>query len=401
MKKTVIIGGGASGMMAALAAAENGAETILLERQSRVGRKLLSTGNGRCNLTNTQPFDGHFHGEEPEFSSFALSSFSPEQSIAYFQSLGLATTEQYGGRVYPMSNSANSVVDVLRYALRAFGVSVLLGFPVTEIIKAEGRFHVKYEGGCVSADSVIIACGGIAGGKLGGVTDGYRLLESFGHTRTPLYPALVPVSVNSEFPRALKGVRVECAVTLKSKNSVSVKSIGELQFTENGVSGPVVFDLSRSAAISGGVLSVDFMPDFSEEQIMDTLRNRKAVLPDLEAGSLAIGLLHNRLAVVVAKAAGVKPSSPAVTLSEWELFKIAEQCKHFSLPVKGVSGFENAQITVGGIRTVDFIPQTMESRLCPGVFACGEVLDVDGDCGGFNLRWAWASGRLAGLYASR
>ncbi len=384
----LIIGGGASGMLAALSASEDKSNTVtLLERQGRVGRKLAATGNGRCNITNTGTPEGHYHGEDPAFPLAILCQFD---ELKFFSSLGLLCTEQYGGRVYPHSDSANSVVDVLRFALDASGVNVITSAQVISARKKADQFAVTTDSNTYYADSLIIACGGRAGGKLGGTKDGYELLQSFGHSCTKLHCALVPVTTEGDYTRSLKGIRCEASLSLGN-----CRSAGELQFVENGISGPAAFDISRTAAFSfGEPVSIDLLPENAD--ILPVLQSRRSSMPELEAGSLLTGILHNRLGLVIVKYCGIRPSAPLSSLSENDLENIAYACRHFTLTVKGVGDFDNAQITVGGIRTCEFQADTLQSRLVPGLYACGEVLDVDADCGGYNLRWAWASGYLAG-----
>ena len=397
MKIVVIIGGGASGMAAALTAAEEKENSvILLEQQSRVGRKLLATGNGRCNLTNTGAALGNYHGQDPAFALPALKAFPPEAVLAWFRTLGLVTTEQYGGRVFPLSESAGSVLDVLRFALASAGVAVHAGEAAKRLENSRGKLTVVTDQASYRADAVIVACGGKAGGKLGGVSDGYALLSSLGHRCTPLYPALVPLKTDTDYPRSLKGVRVEAAVRLVRGGRLCGESRGELQFTEKGVSGPAAFDLSREASVGGGELILDFLPDLSEEEVLALLRRRQELSPELENGSIFAGMLHSRLGMAVVRASGVRPSGIVGDLTARDFSNLSKTARAFCLRVTGTDSFDNAQITAGGICTDGFDPDTLESRLVPGVFACGEVLDLDGDCGGYNLQWAWASGRKAG-----
>ena len=398
MNTVIVIGGGASGILAALTAAENpNNRVLLLERQQRIGRKLLATGNGRCNLTNTGAAPENYHGEDPDFVRPTLSAFGPEDALRYFHRLGLLTAEEYGGRVYPLSNSANSVLDVLRLALDRAGVEQRCAAPVKSLRREKRGFAVEIEGEPLQGDAVILACGGAAGAKLGGVMDGYQLAKSLGHKRTGLYPALVQLVTEPEYPRALKGVRAESALTLTRRGFALAKSRGELQFTDNGVSGPAVFDLSRAAATGGEglTLHIRLLP-LEEAEILSLLRERQAGYPELPASEIMTGMLHNRLGRMLVKYAGLSPNTPLRELMEAELGTLARACVDFRLPVKGTEGFDHAQVTAGGLRTADFDPATLESRLVPGLFACGELLDVDGDCGGYNLQWAWASGRLAG-----
>ncbi len=397
MKTVLVIGGGASGILAALTAAEDPQnKVLLLERQQRIGRKLLATGNGRCNLSNTGAGPAHYHGEEPDFVRPALERFPPEEALDFFHRLGLLTVEEYGGRVYPLSDSANSVLDVLRFALDKAGVEQRCAAPARSVRREKRGFTVETDEGALYADRLILACGGAAGGKLGGGMDGYRLAKSLGHRRTGLYPALVQLTTAPEYPRALKGVRAACRLRLKRRDTELAAAEGELQFTEKGVSGPVSFEVSRAAATGGEGLTLEirFLPFGADAEAL--LAKRQDAFPALPAAEIFTGMLHNRLGRMLVKYAGVDASKPLRELDGEERRRLAQAAVAFRLPVTGTEGFDSAQVTAGGLRTEEFDPETLESRLVPGLFACGELLDVDGDCGGFNLQWAWASGRLAG-----
>lgn len=397
MTDTIIIGGGAAGMAAAIAAAEAGGRVTLIERQSRVGRKLLATGNGRCNLSNRAAGDGtHYHGEQPGFSRAALARYGVEDTLAWFRALGLITAEEPDGKLYPYSNMAGSVLDVLRFALERPGITVRCGERVTALRRERGGFAVETETDRLRAGRVILAAGGCAGAKLGGVTDGYQLAAALGHSRTALHPALVQIKTDPTYPRALKGVKADAAVHLLRGRERLAETRGEILFTEYGVSGPAIFELSRAAATGGeGLrLSLDLLSGWTEAETAAWLRaRRRAGLS--ETAQLLTGTLHTRLGQTVCRAAGFT-NQPPETLTDGDLDRIARSLRGFSLPVTGVCGFDQAQVTAGGLRTSEFDPETLESRLVPGLFAVGEVLDVDGDCGGFNLQWAWSSGRAAG-----
>lgn len=400
MLTIAVIGAGASGMMAALTAAEDPENRVLLlERQTRVGRKLLSTGNGRCNLTNDRLSPANYHSETAGFMIPALEAFSVRDTMDWFRARGLLTVTEPSGRVYPLSDSANSVLDVLRFAIQGQeSITLRPAEPALDIIRTEHGFSVETEFERIYADRVIVACGGLAGGKVGGVKDGYTLLQSLGHSRTRLYPALVQLATETDYPRALKGVRADARLTLSSKRAALARTEGEVQFTEKGVSGPAVFDLSRAAATGGEglTLTLDFLRDYPIRDVLTLLQGRRETAPELTAAELLTGMLHNRLGKTIARYVNQKADTPLAQLPDDALKAIARACKGFVLPVRGPEGFESAQVTAGGIRCSEFDPGTLGSRLLPGLYACGEVLDVDGDCGGFNLQWAWSSGRLAG-----
>ena len=387
-------------MTAALTAARLGHEVTLYERQARVGRKLMATGNGRCNLTNTGAGPSNYHGEAPDFVRPALEAFPSEAALDFFRGLGLLAREEWGGRVYPLSNSANSVVDVLRQALDAAGVELIAGDRVRELRRAGSGYSVTTESGDKrSFDAVVVACGGLAGEKLGGGRDGYELLKALGHTRTALRPALVQITTEPAYPRSLKGIKADCALRVLSRGGLLASSCGELLFTETGVSGPAAFDVSRAVSEAGDAkmeLEIDFLRDYTAAEVLAHLQNRARTAPELPASELLTGSVHNRLGRMLIKYADVEAAAPLSALTERELRTVAGACKRFKLSVRGTEGFANAQVTAGGIRTSEFDPRTLESRLCPRLFACGEVLDIDGDCGGYNLQWAWSSGVLAG-----
>ena len=395
-----IIGGGASGMAAALAAAEKEqTQVILLERQARVGRKLQATGNGRCNLTNLHAAEGGYHGDDAAFSDYAIHKFDPQVALDWFRSLGLFTVAEESGRVYPYSDQANSVVDVLRFALKKPNITVKLGFEVEKVKKTGSGFRVESKEESIECDRLIIACGGLAGTKLGGTMSGYKLLRSLGHKCTKLRPTLVQLKSSWGGVAGLKGVRANCHATIYRDGEKFSESTGELQFTEYGLSGPVIFEISRDACQGGGewLCRLDFLPEIDEDILKTELLRRKNT--NLPASELLTGILHNRLGRVLTQAAGISVNREIKALSDYELGQLAQLVKAFDVGLTEPMGMDSAQVTAGGIVTREFDDKTMESRIVPGLYACGEVLDIDGDCGGYNLQWAWSSGRLAGAHA--
>lgn len=396
-----IIGGGAAGMMAALTAAEWVDGTVtLLERQNRLGRKLLATGNGRCNLSNLTCAPTHYHGEHPDFVRPALEAFGVTDTLAFFHQRGLLTTAEPDGKCYPRSDQANSVLDALRLALDAAGVTVRVDWPVEAIRpQKSGGFLLTGSAGSLWADRVILTAGGAAAPKLGGTRSGYQLAKSLGHKHTRLHPSLVQLNTDPTWPRSLKGVRADAVVTLLIGKEPFARETGQVQFTEYGISGPVIFQLSRATIMAEApvTVSLDLLPGIAQEELTELLSQRQAQCPELTLENLLTGMLHNRLGRTVIRYGGRKLSDAAWNLSRKDLVSIAKNVKDFRLPVTGDQGLEHAQVTAGGLDTTQFDPETLESRRCPGFYAAGEVLDVDGDCGGFNLQWAWSSGHLAGL----
>ena len=397
-----IIGAGAAGMAAALAASENSENQILLlERQARVGRKLAATGNGRCNLSNIHACQGGYHGDDPSFSRYAIGQFGPEETLAWFRGLGLYTVTEASGKVYPYSDQANSVVDVLRFGLERPNIELVTDFEVTRLKKDGSKFLLESKDRTLTCDKVIVACGGLAGTKLGGTMAGYKLLRSMGHKCTKLRPALVQVKTGWSGVSALKGVRANCHAAIYHNGKLHRESEGEIQFTEFGLSGPVVYEISRDACQEKGnwECTLDFLPGMKPGELKAELSRRRAT--GLTADDLFTGILHNRLGRVIVQNCGLRGRTPVAELTDYELREAADLAKEFTVSLTEPLGMDAAQVTAGGIVTGEYDSTTMESILVPGLYACGEVLDVDGDCGGYNLQWAWSSGRLAGLSAGK
>ena len=397
MNEIIIIGAGASGMAAAIRAAEDPQRHItLLERQPRPGKKLMATGNGRCNLTNTEAGAAHYHGADPGFAAYALEAWPPARVLSFFASLGLHTVTEYGGRVFPKSEHAGTVLDVLRLATERENITMLCGCAAESVRRTDSGFSVTAGGRELRADKLILACGGCAGGKLGGVTDGYALASTLGHSRTALYPALTPLYTAPEYPRALKGIRVDATVRLLAGETCIAQRSGDVLFTDRGISGTAVFEISRAAAGQSGLTAELRLFDAPEAQLFAELKERKRRWPALEANRIRTGAVHSRLGQMLCRYAGISGGSAADTLTDSQLCALAAAMRSFRLPVTGTAGMEAAQVTAGGLHTDEFDPTTLRSRLTPGLYACGELLDIDGECGGYNLQWAWASGLLAG-----
>ncbi len=389
-------------MAAAIEAAKNeNVRVLLFERQSRVGRKLQATGNGRCNLTNLNAARDTYHGEQPQFVVPALDRFPVEDTLQWFRELGLFTVAEDSGRVYPYSDQANSVVDVLRFALVRPNVQLLTGFEVKTVRKTDTGFLVESGEEAYSCDRLIIACGGLAGTKLGGSMDGYKILQKFGHHCTKLRPTLVQIRSNWNGCVSLKGVRANCQARIFRDGQLHAQSIGELQFTEHGLSGPVIFEVSRDVCHEKGhwVCKLDLMPEVQAAVLRDALELKRG--SSLPAEELLTGILHNRLGRIIVKETGISLHAPIQQLEDWELDAVCARVKNLEIVLTEPMGMDSAQVTAGGVFTSEFDPETMESKLVPGLFACGEVLDVDGDCGGYNLQWAWSSGRCAGVSAGK
>lgn len=400
-----IVGGGAAGLAGAvmLSRARPDWRILVLEKAPRTGRKLLATGSGTCNLTNLEAAPQRYHGEKAGFAQAALAAFPPRAAMRFFESMGVSCRARANGRVYPLCESAAAVLDCLRLELSARGVEERCGCPVTRIDRERaGGFVLQTPGGPVYAARVLVAAGGAAAPSLGGSGDGYALLTALGHARTPLFPTIVQLKTDTTFVRAVKGLRAEGTVSLWLEGERLAAETGEILFTDYGLSGPAVMQISRFAGDwerrRQGTMEarLDLLPESAEESLLPELWERRRILGDRLLEDFLTGLLQRRIGQTVLRAAGIGPlSRRAESLTDGELEDVARTLKGWRLPVTGTAGFGGAQATAGGIATDGFDPRTLESRLVPGLYAAGEVLDIDGDCGGFNLQWAWASAHAA------
>jgi len=399
--EVIVVGGGASGMIAALTAAEKGKRVLLLEKNDRLGKKLSATGNGRGNISNISISADNYRGADPNFVIPALSAFGVEDTRRFFASLGVIFRQEEG-RIYPASFQASSVSDCLRFALEKAGVQVRTGFTVEDIVRGKGGFSVKGRGENIFCSRLIMAAGGEAAPVLGGSARGYKLLEKLGHSSSRRFPALVQLKTDNTYPRAMQGLKLDARIFLLTEGKKEEEAFGEVLFTEYGISGNGVFAISRqaSAALDRGEaaqISLDLLPDISHEVLTELLYQRRRDCGHLTLEHFFAGLLHKKLGIMICKYAGLRPlSREGSSLEDKELQALTDSIKDLRLPLIGTTGFANAQVTAGGIYTDQVDPHTMGSLICPGLYITGELLDIDGLCGGYNLQWAWSSGHLAG-----
>ena len=395
--RVAVIGGGASGLTAAISAAQSGADVTVYESGARVGRKILATGNGRCNMTNINADIKHYHGNDPQFILGVKNRFWVNETLDFFFSLGVLARVEEEGRVYPFSSQASAVLDVLRFGAEAHNVKTICSFEVSKVKKQGNAFKIiAYDGRETVADRVIIAAGGRAAPDFGSKGGGHEILKSLGHTITPLRPSLVQLKTDKDDVKSLKGIRVQASVTIGKHTEK-----GEIQFTDYGLSGVCVFNLSAYYTDEKTV-SLDLLSDYSYESVAEMMWTRVANNPDLPLEEFFTGLLPKRVGQAILKQAGIAPlSRKAVTLGESEVEKLSKMLKHWEFKINGTMSWNNAQVTRGGALTDEFDPVTLMSRKVSGLYAAGEVLDIDGDCGGYNLQWAWASGYIAGKNAAK
>lgn len=403
VNKVVVIGGGASGLIAAISAAKKGADVTIVEKMDRVGKKILATGNGRCNMTNMNSYISYYYGAEPSFISSVLSLFNVDRTIQLFKELGILHKVESEGRVYPYSDQASSVLDVLRMEVERLNIDVVYGNSVCKIERKKDGFHVYLDSNsAITADRVIIACGGNAGPQYGSSGDGFKLAKSLGHTIVVPRPALVQILSDQWFFKRLKGIRVKGKVFLKYNNKILREERGEIQFTEDGLSGICIFDLSRDVHINKDKkqrhsIIIDLFPEDTADDLKEMLQMRVAYSPQKTIEEFFIGMINKRLIPVILKLSDIHNISECCEkLNDKALDKLVHTLKEWEVPVIGTRTWQHAQVTAGGVSAYEINPETLESLLVPRVYFAGEVIDVDGKCGGYNLQWAWSSGYVAG-----
>ncbi len=395
----IVIGGCSSGIVAAINAKRINSELkiAILEKLPRIGKKLLATGNGKCNITNNTAAEHDYVGKE--FASFAFEKYSPERIKEFFESLGLLCYTDSFGRVYPESNTASSVVDSLRFELERLKIDVYCDTAVNNI-NHKNDFVINGEFVC---KKLIIAAGGKASPSQGSDGSGYALAKMLGHSVTKLYPALVPLCASPDITKPMKGVRVRnVTLTLKGDKKIA-QTCGEILFTDYGLSGIAAMELAAPAqkyiddVKCNPFTYIDFMPDMTYNELVNYLLNLNKIKGFTNIDNFLTGFLPKAVGISICKVSGLYKSDKLISeLTEKDVRKIAEKIKSFPLEVTGAKDFKDAQVTSGGIKTSEIDKKTMQSKICRNLYFAGEIIDVDGGCGGFNLQWAWASGMIAG-----
>ncbi len=393
--KVAVIGAGASGLACAVSMGRKIKENNLpvqitvFEGKDKAGKKILATGNGRCNLMNKNEGDYYFCSDG--FTDVALNKFNVRSNIDFFASLGLYTRSDEEGRIYPLSNQATSVLDALRFACQGYNVRILTECNVDSIKHSNGKFIINNE---LSYDKVVLACGGKASVKN---FNGYDLLKQLGHNVTRVLPSLTKLEVSDKkIVKQLKGIRQKGEFTLYHGKEAVAKEKGELLFTDYGLSGIAVMQLSAFAVRLDGEkkISADFVSELSFEELVDAISLFAKNAPGICNENLLSGFVSKMLGRVLLKELGIPLDKPSCNLNEKEIKAISSKLKRFDFIISGYKGFEDAQVTAGGADTKLFNKKTMESKKIKGLYCIGELLDVDALCGGYNLHWAWSSGRL-------
>ena len=405
MADVIVIGGGASGMIASIAAARQGAKVLLLERLDRVGKKILVTGNGRCNLSNTNIDLNCYHTSSEVDFSYPLQRIGYEETRTFFEELGILPLIE-GQKVYPFSEQASSVLEVLRMEMESLGVEVLTDSKVIGLLSRKGSWLVRCENtSTYEAPKIIVATGGLANVSFGCDETGYGLLRKLGHTVSPTFPTLVHMISPSKYCKMMKGTKITCDAQMYVEEKLIRKEYGEVLFTEDGLSGPPIFQLSRIAAkakLEGkkAYVALDLLPQMSFDEVVSKIYQRISLWPARTVEMLFIGWLHKRITVPLIKAAELESMHILSENLEYDqIAGLTEKIKSFKFETDGTRGFKFAQATAGGIKLDEIDLTTMASKKAKGIFVTGEVLDLDGDCGGYNLQWAWSTGCLAGLSA--
>ena len=397
-----VIGGGASGLIAAITARKAGKKVTILERKERILKKVLVTGNGRCNLTNARASISNYFGKNILLIENILNNFTPQNVMDFFYELGVICNEEERGKVYPLSGQASSVVDALRFEAEKLGIKIETEFYVRKIEKDGFKFKISSEDKRkIEANRVILSTGGQSYPELGSNGSGFQLAKDFGHSITKLSPAIVQLKTEKYQVKGLQGIKADTSVTAYGDNKKICTYNGELLFTDYGISGNVVFNISFVMPLYKNVeFEIDFMKKFDYNELYELLRKRKKIMAHLTMENYFNGMINKKLGQFLSKMSGIeKLSKPVKDLNDNEIRKLCTSLKKYRINILETTGFKNAQVTAGGISLDEVNTDTLESKIIKGLYFSGEVLDVYGECGGFNLQWAWASGYIAGKNA--
>ena len=400
--KLIILGGGAAGLFAAIAAKDIGIDTAIIEGSDRVGKKLLTTGNGRCNITNKYIENNRYHSNNPEFFEHSLSSFNASDTESFFNSLGLPLVTLEEGKMYPMSLQASSVIDIIRLALEDRGIPIYTNSKIKAIKPMKQGFKlITVNDEAYECEKLLLCCGGKSAASTGSDGSGYTLAKTLGHSLVTPIPALVQLKLDYKNLKALSGVKFNGIANIIINGKVERSEFGEILFTDYGISGPPILQLSRTASKSLSsrdkvTLKVNMMYSKTKDELEDFLEAHWGIFSYRSVSDSFIGIINKKIIPILLKEAGVSDiHKPSIDLDWKEKKNILRLLTEWEFIVSDTNSFSNAQVTAGGIDTRDVDPVTMESKLIKNLYFAGEILDVDGDCGGFNLQWAWSSAYAA------
>lgn len=397
-----IIGAGAAGSMAAIFASLSGKKIILIERNNKIGKKILATGNGRCNVTNIGANSSKYHGSNPQFINAVLNTFNPHKVMEFFESLGVMLKEEDQGRIFPRNNQAESIVHALYYELDKPNITLKLN-SLVKSIKKNSNWHVKLENGeQIIADKIIITTGGKCAFQYGSSGDGYYWVEKLGHKIIQTYPALVAIETKENWVKNIQGIKVECRVTTIVNNIKINEKTGDILFTHFGISGPAA--MAQARAIGPNLdkntkIHLDLFPDISSKELYVKIKKMIKTNCAKSIKNCLSGLIPGNLAIQILANLKINKDEKSGIISEADRNKIVETLKNIELTPQALRSYKEAQVTAGGIGTSKIDQNTMQSKIVSGLYFAGEIIDVDGDSGGYNLQWAWSSGSLAGISA--
>lgn len=396
-----VVGAGAAGMMAAITAARQGKKVTIIEHRDKAGKKILATGNGKCNFTNMYMDKECFRGSNNDYIMDIYNQFDNKAVIDFFKHLGIYPKIK-NGYVYPNSGQAISISEALQNELRYLNVDIITNTNIREIYDNKDGYLIITDKGEYKTDSVIIAAGSNASPKSGSDGSGYRLAKKLGHTIVPVLPALVQLRSSSPFFKEVAGVRTDGSVRIMSGRECVAKDSGELMLTDYGISGIPVFQVSRFASVllnknEKVIARLDFLPEMDFTECKEYIRDRIYSYPDKSIKDNFTGILNSKLLNALLKELKIDINMSTGNLSEKQIIDIANGFKNFSINITGTNSFDNAQVCCGGVSLDELNKHTLESKLHKGLFFAGEILDVDGICGGYNLQWAWSSGYVSGI----
>lgn len=401
MSNVIIVGGGASGLVAGIFAARGGHKVTILEHKDKIGKKILATGNGKCNYTNLVQLPECYRSNDPSFPMKVMPAFGVHETLDFFRQLGIYPKEREG-YVYPNSEQGACVVQVLAMELKQLKVTVCLEVHVEHIIKYKNSFKLTTNKGDFTGEQVILAAGGCASPNHGSDGSGYLLAKELGHKIIRPLPALVQLKSKENYFKTLAGVRTEAYIKLFVNDKLIAEEKGELLIANYGVSGIPIFQLSRFAAKALSErkvveLKIDFLPSLNWKDTFDLISERMRSNPKKTAEESLVGLFNNKLGFVMLKEAGIDPALDCEKIIKNNVTDLVNQIKEWKIPIYDTNSFEQAQVSAGGVDTTEITPSTMESKLVKGLYLTGELVDVDGTCGGYNLQWAWTTGAVAGM----
>jgi predicted Rossmann fold flavoprotein len=398
--RVIVIGGGASGMVASIVSARLGHKVTIIEKLNSLGKKILATGNGRCNISNLDMDFRHFYSTEKSFFDYALKEFDLEKTNEFFEEIGVTIFNQKDTKLFPLSLQASSVVENLEYELKRLNIEILTNINIKSITKKNNNFLVDITDKKLICDKVVIATGGLSVAHLGSNGDGYKFAKSFGHNIIKTLPTLVQLKSKENYLKRVAGVKVTTIAKLIIDNKTTQQIEGDVLFAKYGISGNAVLDISRNASIALSQnkkveVSINLLSNYTNETLDKFFIDRFEKSPKKLLSQSLIGVINKKLIpTIVEKSVDIDKN--VANLSKSERKKLISNIVDFKIPIYDTQDFDKSEVTIGGIDCKDVDKYSLESKKIKGLYFCGEVLDVDGDCGGYNLQWAWSSGYIVG-----